>query len=246
MKTLAVIPARFYSTRLPGKPLMDLCGKTVVHRVYDNVMKARLINKLVVATDDERIMAEVQSFGGEAIMTSPSHQTGTDRVAEVAAQFECKYVACIQCDEPLIMPEIIDEVITTLIMDKSQVMATCCYTINDEERIGNINVVKVVSDINSNAMMFSRSPIPFPRNRAYYSVFESIGVFAFTKEFLLKYVTLPKTPLSLTEEIEEMKAIENGYTVKLVKTRFPYTPPSIDTKEDLEKVRELIKKFGFE
>jgi 3-deoxy-manno-octulosonate cytidylyltransferase (CMP-KDO synthetase) len=245
MRTLGVIPARYNSTRLPGKPLMDLCGKTVIHHVYESAGKSRLIDKLIVATDDERIAAEVESFGGEAVMTSPAHQTGTDRVAEVAAQYECNFVACVQCDEPLIMPEIIDEVITALIMDKSQVMATCCYTITDQERIKSRNVVKVVSDINSNAMMFSRAPIPFPCNTEYYRVHESIGVFAFTKDFLLKYVTLPKTPLSLTEEIEELKAIENGYHVKLVKTRFPYTPPSVDTQEDLEKVRQLIRKFGF-
>ncbi|MGI6778830.1 MAG: 3-deoxy-manno-octulosonate cytidylyltransferase [Acetivibrionales bacterium] len=244
MKTLAVIPAKYYSSRLPGKPLMDVCGKTVIRRVFESAKKARLIDELIVATDDERILSEVESFGGKAMMTSPSHQTGTDRVAEVAAQFECSYVACIQCDEPLIMPEIIDEVITTLIMDKSQVMVTCCHLITDEERINNHNVVKVVSDINNNALVYTRSPIPYPRHREYYSVYESIGVFAFTKEFLLKYVTLPKTPLSLTEEIEELKALENGYPVKLVKTRFPYTPPSVDTPEDLEKVRELVKKFG--
>ena len=131
------------------------------------------------------------------------------------------------------------------IMDKSQVMVTCCHSLTDEERINSHNVVKVVSDINNNAMMFSRAPIPFPRHKEYYSAYESIGVFAYTKEFLIKYVTLPKTPLLLTEAIEELKAMENGYPVKVVKTRFPYTPPSVDTQQDLEKVRELIKKFGF-
>jgi 3-deoxy-manno-octulosonate cytidylyltransferase (CMP-KDO synthetase) len=244
MRTLGVIPARYYSTRLPGKPLMDVCGKTVIRRVYDNVSKSRLIDTLLVATDDERIIAEVESFGGVAAMTSPAHQTGTDRIAEVAAKYDCSFVACVQCDEPLIMPEIIDEVITVLIMDKSQNMATCCHSISDKDRIGNRNVVKVVSDINSNALMFSRAPIPYPFNNEYYAAYESIGVFAFTKDFLLKYVTLPKTPLSLTEEIEELKAIENGYPVKLVKTRFPYTPPSVDTLDDLERVRILIKEFG--
>lgn len=247
MKTLGIIPARYNSVRLPGKPLMDICGKTMVHRVYDCARHARFIDELIVATDDERIVREVQSFGGIAVMTDPDIQTGIDRAAFAAKAYDCSYVTCIHGDEPLIMPEIIDEVISELIVDKTQKMTMACHEITKmTDRIENRNVVKVVCDINSCAMMFSRSPLPFPKSDEYYHVYESIGVFAFTKDFLRQYVTLPKTPLALTEGIEELKVPENGYALKVVKTKFPYTSPSVNTAEELEQVRKVVHKYGLE
>ena len=246
MKTLGVIPCRYNSTRLPGKPLLDVCGKTIVRRVYENVSHCRLIDELIVATDDERIVNEVEAFGGKAVMTSRMHPTGTDRGAEAAAMYDAKYVVCVQVDEVLIMSEIIDEVTAALIADKNQCMVTCCHEITDERRLNNPNVVKVVSDINGGALFLSRHPIPFPRNPESFAAYESISVFAFTKDFLMKYVQLPRTPLSLTEGIEELKALENGYPLKVVRTRFPYTFPGVDTVEDLDVVRKLVKQYGLD
>lgn len=145
--------------------------------------------------------------------------------AALAAKYDCTYVACIYGDEPQIMPEIIDEVVGALLLDKNQNMTMACHEITgDRERIESPHAVKVVCDINGNALLFSRSPIPYPKYDAYYQAYESIGVFAFTKEFLMRYVTLPKTPLSQTEAIEELKVTEDGYPLKVIKTKFPYTP----------------------
>lgn len=247
MRVLGVIPARYHSTRLPGKPLMDICGKTMIRRVYERAKKARFLDEVIVATDDIRIIQEVESFGGKAELTSALHQTGFDRTAELASRYDCNYVVCIHGDEPQIMPEIVDEVVAALLMDKNQNMTMACHEITgNPDRVESRHVVKVVSDINGNALLFSRSPIPFPRNGAYYQVFESIGVFAFTKEFLMRYVTLPKTPLALTEEIEELKVTENGYPLKVIKTKFPYTPPSVNTLEDLELVRKMVEEYGLD
>lgn len=247
MRVLGVIPARYHSTRLPGKPLMDICGKTMIHRVYDCAKKARFLDELIVATDDIRIVREVESFGGKAELTSISHQTGFDRTAELAARYDCSYIACIHGDEPQIMPEIVDEVVGALLLDKNQNMTMACHEITkNRERVESRHVVKVVCDINGNALLFSRSPIPYRQYGDYYQVYESIGVFAFTRDFLMKYITLPKTPLSLTEEIEELKVTENGYPLKVIKTKFPYTPPSVNTLEDLEQVRKLVEQYGLD
>lgn len=224
---------------------MDICGKSMIRRVYENAKKSRFLDEVIVATDDRRIIGEVESFGGKAELTSNTHPTGFARTAELASRYDCNYVVCIHGNEPQIMPEIIDEVVVALLMDKSQNMTMACYEITEKpERIKSRRVVKVVSDINGNALFFSRAPIPFPQNGAYYQVFEGISVFAFTKEFLMRYVTLPQTPLSLAEEIEELKVTENGYPLKVIKTNFPYTPPSVNTLKDLEQVRKHIKEFG--
>jgi len=244
LKIVGIIPARFAASRLPGKPLLDIAGKTMIQRVYESVKKSKLIQQVIVATDDERIRNCVESFGGIAMMSLGEHQTGDERVAETAKQIDCDVISYVQCDEPFIMAEIIDEVLGALLSDKSQVMTTCCHAIRDPERLKSPHVVKVVSDIKSNALMFSRSLIPFPRYSEYFKAYEHIGVFAYTKKFLLKYVSLPQTPLAQTESIEQLKALESGYSIKVVKTRFPYTPPSVDTLEDLELVRRFAKEHG--
>jgi 3-deoxy-manno-octulosonate cytidylyltransferase (CMP-KDO synthetase) len=244
MKIVGIIPARFAASRLPGKPLLDIAGKTMIQRVYESVKKSKLIQQVIIATDDERIKNCVEDFGGIALMTSAEHQTGDERVAEIARKTDCEVISYIQCDEPFIMAEIIDEVLGALLSDRTQVMTTCCHAIQDPERLKNPHVVKVVSDIKGNALMFSRSLIPFPRYAEYFQAYEHIGVFAYTKKFLLQYVSLPQTPLAFTESIEQLKALESGYKIKVVKTRFPYTPPSVDTLEDLETVRNFAKEHG--
>ncbi|MDX9809763.1 MAG: 3-deoxy-manno-octulosonate cytidylyltransferase [Sphaerochaetaceae bacterium] len=237
---LGVIPVRYNSTRLPGKPLRDICGKTLIRRVYEVASLSTLLDDLMVATDDQRVYDEVISFGGKVVMTSADHISGSDRIAEVVAQHDCDYVLNIQGDEPLLIPEIIDEVIIALVTDKKQVMTTSSYRITDTSRADNPNAVKVVVDTEGNAMLFSRAPIPYPRNHEYHTMFEHIGIFGFRKDFLLKYVTLPNTPLSLTESLEQLKAMENGYRIKVVQTKYHYRFPSVKTQEDLDEVIRIF------
>ncbi|MBI9093997.1 MAG: 3-deoxy-manno-octulosonate cytidylyltransferase [Sphaerochaeta sp.] len=237
---LGVIPVRYNSTRLPGKSLCDICGKPMVQRVYEIASLSTLLDDLLVATDDQRVFDAVTKFGGKVVMTSSDHMTGSDRIAEVIASYPCDYVLNIQGDEPLLIPEIIDEVIISLVTDKKQVMTTSCYRIADESRIDNPNAVKVVVDIEGNAMMFSRAPIPYPRNNEYFAMYEHIGIFGFRKDFLLKYVSLPNTPLSLTESLEQLKAMENGYHIKVVQTKYNYRPPSVKNQDDLDQVVRIL------
>jgi 3-deoxy-manno-octulosonate cytidylyltransferase (CMP-KDO synthetase) len=237
---LGVIPVRYNSTRLPGKPLLDICGKPLVQRMYEVASLSTLLDDLMVATDDQRVFDAVQAFGGKVVMTSSEHTTGTDRIAEVAASYECDYVLNIQGDEPLLVPEIIDEVIISLVTDKKQTMTTSSCLITDPSRHANPSAVKVVVDTEGFAMLFSRAPIPYPRNEEYHTMYEHIGIFGYRKDFLFKYVTLPNTPLSLTESLEQLKAMENGYPVKVIQTKYQYRSPSVKTQADLEKIREIF------
>lgn len=243
MKTIGIIPARYGSSRLPGKPLKDILGKPMIQHVYERACQAKLLDAVIVATDDQRIVDVVESFGGKAMLTSKDHPTGSDRIAEVARNYDCENVINIQGDEPLIMPEIIDEIAEALISDKTQVMATGCYQVR-EELYHNPNVVKVVFDQNHDAMLFSRSMIPYPRNPEGLAVYEHIGIYAYTKEFLMKYITLPNTPLSAIESLEQLKVMENGYKIKIVPTRFNYDALSVDTQEDLDEVIRIMKERG--
>ncbi len=242
-KVLGVIPARYGSTRLPGKPLKDICGMPMIQHVYMNAGKAKLVDQVVVATDDERVVEAVRAFGGEAVMTSQDHPTGSDRVAEAADAFgdEYQYIVNIQGDEPLIQPEIIDEIVGALINDSSCVMSTGCAPIYGEYAQCT-DAVKVVSDINGNALYFSRSLIPYPRNEKTAQPYEHIGIYAYTKSFLKKYITLPITPLSQAESLEQLRVLENGYAIKVVKTAFPYDALSVDTENDLNEVIRIYQK----
>lgn len=240
MKTIGVIPARYGSSRLPGKPLKDILGKPMIQHVYERASQAKLLDELIVATDDRRIIDAVEGFGGKAVLTAKDHPTGSDRIAEVVRSYDCENVVNIQGDEPLVMPEIIDEIAQALILDKTQVMVTGCYQIR-EELYHNPNVVKVVFDRNHDAMLFSRSMIPYPRNSDGLAVYEHIGIYAYTKAFLMKYITLPNTPLSIAESLEQLKVMENGYKIKVVPTRYHYDALSVDTQEDLDEVIRLMK-----
>jgi 3-deoxy-manno-octulosonate cytidylyltransferase (CMP-KDO synthetase) len=241
MKVIGIIPARYGSSRLPGKPLKDLCGKPMIQHVYERAAKAHTIDHLVVATDDQRIIDAVVAFGGDAFLTSKDHKTGSDRIAEVAKHMDCDIVVNIQGDEPLISPQIIDEIVEVLINDISLGMTTGCYRITDEKLYDNPNVVKVVTDKNGNAMMFTRSLLPYPRNKEQFAAYEHIGIYAYTKEFLMTYVTLPETPLSFTESLEQLRVMENGYRIRVVNTKFPYNALSVDTYEDLCEVERIMK-----
>ncbi|MBI9093995.1 MAG: 3-deoxy-manno-octulosonate cytidylyltransferase [Sphaerochaeta sp.] len=240
MKTIGIIPARYGSSRLPGKPLKMICGKSMIQHVYEQAMKATTLDSVVVATDDERIIAAVKAFGGEAFLTSPDHKNGSDRIAEVAAHMDCDIVVNIQGDEPLISPEIIDEFVQEMLQDPTLVMVTGCHEIHDDQALKNPNVVKVVTNLQGFALLFSRSLIPYPRYTQRFVANEHIGIYVYTKDFLMTYITLEESPLAATESLEQMRALEHGYAIKIVKTRFPYNALSVDTQEDLEHVERIM------
>jgi len=241
MRVIGVIPARFGSTRLPGKPLKDLCGKSVLQRVYENALLAKSLDDVIVACDDDRILNEVSRFGGKAVMTAVSHPNGSSRAAEVVKDMDMDidFIINIQGDEPFVSPDIIDELADLLLSDKELYCATLCTKVAPEE-YGNPNVVKVVRDLKGNALYFSRSLIPYPRNEIKNSVFEHVGMYGYSKDFLITYAGLSETPLSEIESLEQLKVLEHGYSMRVFETKYAYNALSIDTIEDLEKARTLI------
>ncbi len=243
MKTICVIPARYSSTRLPGKPLKLIAGVPMICRVYDRAAKAKLIEKTIVATDDERIFNAVKEYGGEAMMTRADHPTGTDRLAEVANNFsDTDLIVNVQGDEPLIEPSLIDDLIALFDDDKDLQMATVATELKDEMEIKNPNNVKVVTDFNNYALYFSRSQIPYPRNTGKSAVYKHIGIYAYRREFLLKYAKMSPTPLEQSESLEQLRALENGYKIKVLHSNNQFV--GVDTEEDLAYVNEIYKKLN--
>ena len=212
MKTLGVIPARYGAQRFPGKPLALIAGKPLVQRVYEQARKAQRLDRIVIATDDTRIADVVKKFGGEVVMTSPACPSGTDRAAEVARQLDCDRVVNIQGDEPLMRPEMIDQLVDSL---ADYDMATLARLIESAEVLANPNVVKVVFATTGNALYFSRHPIPFVRDiGATAPHFKHLGIYAYRRDFLLKFVQLPPSALEKTEKLEQLRALENGFAIK--------------------------------
>jgi 3-deoxy-manno-octulosonate cytidylyltransferase (CMP-KDO synthetase) len=242
MKAVGIIPARYHSTRLPGKPLVDIGGKPMIRRVYESAARAAVLDRVLVATDDERIRAAVQAFGGLAVMTSPDHVTGSDRIAEVARGLEADVVVNIQGDEPFISPTMLEEVVAPLLVDTELPMCTLMHEV-PEESWADPNVVKVVTDLAGYALYFSRSLIPYPRRREGHRAYEHIGIYAYRREFLLEYTQMVPTPLERAESLEQLRVLKNGYRLKVVLTRAEdYLPLSVDTPEDLERARELERR----
>lgn len=240
MKILCVIPARYASTRLPGKPLRDIAGKPMICRVFDRAAKARSLSGVVVATDDERILQAVEAHGGRAMMTAKDHPTGTDRLAEVAAAYpEVDLIINVQGDEPLIEPTLIDELGRAFETDGELQMATVMTPIEDEEEQRNPNNVKVVTDKKGYALYFSRSLLPYPRNDAGTPVHKHIGIYAYRREFLLAYAKMEPTPLERAESLEQLRALENGYRIKCIETNARFV--GVDTPEDLARVNEIYR-----
>jgi len=249
MKISAVIPARYGSTRFEGKPLADILGKPMIQYVYEGVRQSKLIDEVIVATDDQRILEAVKSFGGKAVMTSPTHPTGTDRVAEVARKLKSEIIVNVQGDEPLIKGTIIDNAIRPLLADDTVPMSTLITRIEEVKDWLNPHIVKVVVDQKNFALYFSRSPIPFPRDLNIgrleshpfgterplpKKVFKHIGVYVFRRKFLLLFSKMKPTPLEKLEKLEQLRALENGYSIKV--TPVDYEPICVDTPEDLQKV----------
>jgi len=236
---VAVIPSRYDATRLPGKPLADIAGRPMIEHVYRRTASARGVDAVVVATDDERIAAAVRGFGGVVMMTGSSHRTGTDRIAEVAANLPCEIVLNVQGDEPLIEPETIEAVIAPLVADPMLEMSTVCVALLDRSDYANPNVVKVVKDRAGRALYFSRSPIPHLRGRDSGSgPFKHLGLYGYRRTFLLTFATLPQTPLEQVESLEQLRALEHGYRIHTVETK--YDSIGVDTPEDLERVRRQM------
>lgn len=239
MKNICVIPARYSSTRLPGKPLKDICGKPMICRVYERAKKSKLADEIIVATDDERILQAVEKNSGRAMMTSKNHKTGTDRLAEVAEKFpDAEIIVNVQGDEPLIEPSLIDKLIEQF-ADKNLQMATVATEITEVEEMNNPNNVKVVLDKNNNALYFSRSLIPYPRNKNISKVYKHIGIYAYRKNFLLDYAKMNPTDLEQTESLEQLRALENGYKIRVIISDCKFI--GVDTEEDLKLVNEIYK-----
>lgn len=241
MKPVVIIPARYQSTRLPGKMLLDETGKYLVQHVYEQALKARLPQEVVIATDDERILSAVTSFGARAVLTSASHGTGTQRVAEAAGGLKADIVVNVQGDEPEIAPELIDRLIEVLENEEGENVATAAFRFSDAKRAADPNLVKVVVDNEGRALYFSRSPLPYYQaaddERIY---FGHVGVYAYRKEFLLKLTTMEQTPLEAAEKLEQLRVLESGYGIKVIVTEHPHT--GIDTREDYDRFVEQWKK----
>ncbi len=251
MKITAVIPARYSSTRFDGKALADIHGKPMVQHVYERASRASLVGEVIVATDDPRIASAVRLFGGRAEMTSRDHETGTDRLAEVALKLESDIIVNVQGDEPLIEPAMIDEAIAPLLEDPDIVMGTLKSRIRNLHDFLSPNVVKVVTDLEGFALYFSRSPLPNFRDKwndlkdeAFLSgkllCYKHVGLYVYRRDFLLQFAQMSPTFLELAEKLEQLRVLENGYRIRVVET--DHESIGVDTVSDLEKVLEKMKK----
>jgi 3-deoxy-manno-octulosonate cytidylyltransferase (CMP-KDO synthetase) len=250
MSILAVIPARYASTRFPGKPLVLIRDKPMVQWVYERTKRSRLVTRTVVATDDERIQRAVLGFGGDVFMTSPDHPTGTDRIAEVARSVPCDLVVNVQGDEPLIHPDMIDETIRPLVEDPSIPLGTVCKKIDSGQEAFDPNVVKVVFDQRGFALYFSRAPIPWNRDRwqgrtaldelsLAGPLYKHIGLYVYRRDFLLTYATMPQSPLEAVEKLEQLRVLESGYRIRIVVTG--HESFGVDIPGDLSKILNRLE-----
>ncbi len=238
-KTAIIIPARYGSSRLEGKPLIEVNDKPIIQWVYEKAQQAQLADMIIVATDDKRIFDAVKSFGGEVEMTSTEHKCGSDRIREVVERHpEISYIVNLQGDEPMIKPESVNAVINNVKNDANADISTLVRVIDDEDDIKNPNLVKCVFDINGYALYFSRSPIPYNRNTGISKTYGHIGIYGYKREALLRMTALNQTPLEKTESLEQLRAIENGMKIKV--TVVDFVPVGIDTLEDLAKFKSLV------
>jgi 3-deoxy-manno-octulosonate cytidylyltransferase (CMP-KDO synthetase) len=244
MKAIIVIPARLKSTRLPRKVLLDLGGKPVIQRVYEACLKATLHHEIWIAADNDEVFNVCSQFTPNVIMTREDHPSGTDRIAEVIEKIECDLVVNVQGDEPFFDAGIIDRLITAL-QQSDAVMASVCAPVANIEELNNPNLVKVTTDVNNNAIYFSRFAIPFSRDREVedVSVYKKhMGVYAYKTSFLQEFITMPVSFLESTEKLEQLRAIENGYKIKMIEVKG--IEKGIDTPADLELARKKIKDNG--
>ncbi|MEZ4773995.1 MAG: 3-deoxy-manno-octulosonate cytidylyltransferase [Bacteroidia bacterium] len=236
---LGVIPARYGSSRFPGKPLVEIQGKSMIRRVYEQCQKAEAVSRVVVATDDERIFGHVLDFGGNVEMTGTEHLSGTERMAEIAQKYgEFSHFINIQGDEPFIDPGQINQVGEILLGNGAPDIVTLARPMVDREQISNPNLVKVVMDMLGNAMYFSRSVIPFPRNETPGMVwYKHIGIYGFRREVLLAVPQMPASPLEVSESLEQLRWLTNGYRIQVGITLTESI--SVDTPDDLSEFSDL-------
>ena len=239
-KTAIIIPARYGSSRLEGKPLIKVEGKSIIQWVYEKAQQSKYADMIIVATDDKRIYDEVKSFGGEVEMTSTEHKSGSDRIMEVVSRHpEISFICNLQGDEPLIKPESIDSVIKNVKEDSKADISTLIREITPQEA-QNPNLVKCVTDKNGFALYFSRSVIPYERNTGVAKFYGHLGIYGYKRNALELMTSLPQTMLEKTESLEQLRALENGMKIKTSVVDF--VPVGIDTKEDLEKFKSMIAK----
>jgi 3-deoxy-manno-octulosonate cytidylyltransferase (CMP-KDO synthetase) len=250
MKITAIIPARYGSTRFEGKALADICGKPMIQHVYERTTRSSLVSDVIVATDDERIASVVRKFGGRVEMTSTGHETGTDRLAEVAGRIDSDIIVNVQGDEPLIEPAMIDEAIEPLVGDASLMMSTLKSRIKSLHDFLSPNVVKVVTDWEGYALYFSRSPVPNFRDKwndlkdEKFSLgkllcYKHVGLYVYRREFLLQFSQMSPTYLELSEKLEQLRVLENGYRIKVVETS--HESIGVDIPADLAAVVDKIR-----
>lgn len=244
MEVLGIIPARYNSSRFPGKVLADLNGKPLIQHVYERAKHSATLDDLVVAADDPRVVKAVEKFGGKAILTSKEYLSGTDRLREVASIMESRIIINIQGDEPLIHRSMIDSLAQCLLDDNSIPMATLIKRIDNEEELNDPNVVKVVVDKLGFALYFSRRTIPYlrePQDKKSKDIvfYKHIGLYAYTRDFLFTFNKMPPTSLEKAEKLEQLRALEHGYKIKTIETNFDTI--GVDTPQDLEKVKEKLR-----
>jgi len=242
-KVIVVIPARYGSTRLPGKPLVTLAGKPMIQRVYERAKMARSVNQVIVATDDARIVEAVEKFGGQARMTRTDHRTGTERVAEVAAHIEGDVFVNVQGDEPLLDPQAIDTAVGALLEEPVAAISTVATAIKTPADIMDPNVVKTVLDFDGNALYFSRAPIPWVRDtgsKIQVRHWKHLGLYVFQRDALLEYPTLPQGELERIEQLEQLRWMENGWKIRVAEVE--HDAVSVDVPEDVTRVEKLLQK----
>lgn len=243
-KAIAVIPARYASTRFPGKIIAPLCGKPLVLHAYERACQARHVSEALIATDDQHVVDALKPYDAPVVMTRNDHPSGTDRIAEVMGERTEPVVVNVQGDEPLIDPATIDIAIEALWNDPDAVMSTVCNPLSDPEHIANPNVVKTVWDKRGRALYFSRSPIPFIRDEAdraasHHCYWQHVGLYVYRRDFLMRYAQMEQTPLEQLEKLEQLRVLENGFSIAVAQT--DYDCIGVDSPEDLERVRNILE-----
>ena len=244
-EAIVVIPARYASTRLPGKPLIPLAGQPMIQRVYERARLAKTVARVIVATDDERITRAVEAFGGEARMTRGDHRTGTERVAEVAAHVDGQVFVNVQGDEPLIEPDVIDAAVSALLEEPRAAIATVATPIRVAADIMDPNVCKVTLDFDENALYFSRAPIPWVRDastKLRVKHLKHLGLYVFSRDALLEYPTLPQGELERIEQLEQLRWLENGWKIRVAEVE--HDAVSVDVPEDVARVEKLLSEVA--
>lgn len=239
-RSLVAIPARWGSTRFPGKPLHLIAGKPLVQHVWERCQDCRHIDEVIIATDDQRIVEAAAAFGARAVLTSPDHPSGTDRIAEAAAAFpDHGIIINVQGDEPLISPALIDQLSLALRAEPQVSMITAAAPIHDAAQISDPNIVKVITDVHGDALYFSRSPLPFVRNAGTgIRHFRHLGIYGFQRDFLFQFVAWPPSLLERTESLEQLRAVENGIRIRVVPTQD--LSPGVDTEEQARAVEQQL------